>query len=212
MKKQNIKKIISIISLVAFLSTTIFSSFNAEGYVEAAGKMKKLKSSQYEKMIQGGMTKEETKLLLSYLSYGKRNRSRKQITKSFKEYQDSLLCILFATRLTDDGKFGFKYNIKKVNRLLSSFCGFRFKKNKKYKHAKTDSKHLTFSSSGGGYDSYIVIKSAKYNSKKIEIKYEEHNYLSEHVAGHKFSEGTYKATFKRLKNGKYTLSYIKFLH
>ena len=123
-----------------------------------------------------------------------------------------MLLNIFRTKL--DPKYGKyrNYSIKKVNKLFSSITSFKFKKNKKYNdYMFTDSSRLNVASGEEGFDYYIVTKSAKYNSKKLEIKYELHDYLAEENYGYKTSEGTFKATFKKLKNGKYRLNSIKKL-
>ncbi len=210
--RSKIKKIISVVILATLILTVAFSGSVRTENVDAAGKMKILKESQYKDMIQGGFSKGELSTILAYISGSRRNLTSKDLAENVKKGNYATLLMLYRDKL--DPKYGkdVNYSIKKVNKFYSAITSFKFKKNKKYTdYLYTDKSRLHLNGGGEGFSGYIVTKSAKYNNKKLEIKYELHDSLAEENLGQKRSEGTYKATFKKLKNGKYRLNSLKVI-
>ena len=212
MKRSKLQRLITVLTLAVLLISVAFSGSVRMADVDAAGKMKKLKDSQYEELIQGGYSKGELSTILACISLSRRSLSSKEISENVKKGSYLTLLFLFKDKL--DPMYGkdVNYSIKKVNKLYSGVSSFKFKKNKKYTdYMYTDQSRLHLMAGGEGFSGYIVTKSAKYNNKKLEIKYELHDSLVEENLGHKRSEGTFKATFKKLKNGKYRLNSVKVI-
>ena len=211
MNRKTVKKIISAILTLAIIITMVGGyKFND---VEATGAMKTLKASQYSKMIQGGLTKDETCLLLALQTPDRASRSQKVMTQRIKSGTEIMLFHMFRTRLNPKYKNGkYIYKIDDVNKLVSSYTKFKFQKNKKYaKWLYSDNKNLYLLAGGEGFDSYIKIVTAQYNSNKIVIKYKLYHYLDEVAYGYPKSTGTYNATFVKLNNGKYRLYSIQYI-
>lgn len=212
-QKKLLKTLHRRITAFALLIAFAISAFNvtySTGTVEAASSMKTLKKSDYKKMIQGNLTMQETKTLLALITDKNKSLTKKAIynrTKAGGYY--GMMFTIFRDRLQttyDNNKHVRIVKLSRINKLLSSYTTFRYKKNKKYsEHLYSDSKNLYIGFGERGYSSYVVVKSAKYNSKRIEIRYELHDDLVEENAGHKVVQGKFKATFTVLKNGKYRL-------
>lgn len=225
MKVKSIKKI-SIILLLAIVLSCLSNGFTAStksvSNVEA-GSMKQLKSSQYKKMIQGGLTETEVRSLLAALTAYQDNHKIKTLNKKNLNFKGRDVAIgnlgaLFLVHGYDKAKIinnRYAFSITKMNKLISSFSNFKFSKNRSYYNkfknlaTYTDSKYIYLNYGDEGYSSYIVVKNAKYNSQKIDITYELHDSLVEENLGSKKNLGNYKATFMKQKNGKYKLTTIK---
>ena len=211
MKKKNIKKIITIITLILLLFTVSFEGYSSStSFTVEAGSMKKLKAGQFKKKIEGGLNKKQTCDLLAYLSGPSMNA--KTWNAHLKTGNYSMLFVIFKYRLGSEyvTGVGTRYNLKAVNKLLSSFTTFRYKKNKTYSSLLyTDGTFLYVLAGGTPNYNYIDMKSAKINSKKIEITYVLHNSMSEAAVKSSTGLGTYKAVFVKQKNKKYRLKSIR---
>ena len=226
MKVKSIKKISIILAvaiILSFLSNGVSTSTRSLSDVEA-GSMKQLKSSQYKKMIQGGLTEIEVRRLLGFLTNYQDNRKIKSLNKKNLNFlgrdvangkQTMFFDIVYGfdkAKIIDNRRV---YSITKTNKLLSSYSNFKFKKWTKYHFSNgelstyTDDKYVHPMIGSEGYSAYIIIKTAKYNSQKIDITYELHDSLLEENLGAKKNLGNYKATFMKQKNGKYKLTTIK---
>ena len=215
MKRKGIRKTITMITLVAMLFAALFGNFGGSAYkVEAKSKMKTLKSSDYSKMIQGGLNKTQITELLSFIAPRYGNLKGKALSNKGK---NPFMFIILGYHLkhydnTEQLKVHsnwYSFDIKYINKYLSSFSNFRYKKNRVYQKgdknkdsygAYTDKKKLHVWEGGLGWEKYAKINSAKYDKNKLVITFT--NYMM-------YDKGAkYKAIFKKQKNGKYKLTSI----
>ena len=219
MKRKGIRKTITMITLVAMLFASLLGNFGGTAYkVEAKSKMKTLKSSDYSKLIQGGLNKTQVTELLSYIAPNYGTLKGKALSNKGK---DPFMFIILGYNLRHDDNTErlkvhsnwYSFDIKYINKYLSSFSSYRYKKNKVYKKgdvntdscgAYTDKKKLHIWLGGIGWERSGKINSAKYNKSKLEIRFS--NYFMGSL------DGEYKAIFKKQKNGKYKLTSISLIY
>ena len=195
------KRIIAIILTVLLVAT-----FAPMGNADAAGKSKNLKSSQYKKMIQGGLSKTDTRFIID-LCYGNTNWESGKHKYLMTKDADflTILRIKFSRIYVSSGKYKGFVGIKlsSMNKFISSFTSFKYKKNKNYSDiVKTDSKYVYIMDFGIGFNGSDKITSAKYDKQKLQITVV--NYADPFDDYYKL-----KGTFKKLKNGKYRLVSVK---
>jgi hypothetical protein len=192
-----------------------FGNVNTGFYeVEAAGSMKNMKTSDYSKMIQGGLNKTQLTDLLSYIAPESGILKGKALNNKGK---DSFMLIVVGNNLKHyDNSAQMKYHsnwysfdIKYINKYLSSFSNYKYKPNKVYEKGDiysdtsgvyTDKKKLHVYCPGIGWELHAKINSAKYDNKKMVITFTNY-FLTE-------KKGTYKAVLKKQKNGKYKIESV----
>ena len=139
-QKKLLKTLHRRITAFALLIAFAISAFNvtySTGTVEAASSMKTLKKSDYKKMIQGNLTMQETKTLLALITDKNKSLTKKAIynrTKAGGYY--GMMFTIFRDRLQttyDNNKHVRIVKLSRINKLLSSYTTFRYKKNKKYR-------------------------------------------------------------------------------
>lgn len=213
MKTKHLMKYLISIFLAVAIILSAFGNVNTGFYeVEAAGSMKNMKTSDYSKMIQGGLNKTQITELLSYIApdYG----TLKGTALSNKAKEPFMFIILgyhmkHGENAEQKKKYAnwYSFNLKYLNKYLSSFSTYKYKPNKVYEKsdrglgAYTDKKNLYVYCGGLGWEEYAKINSAKYDNKKIVITFTQY-FMQD-------KEAKYEALLKKQSNGKYKLVSIK---
>ncbi|KGF09414.1 hypothetical protein HMPREF1635_03095 [Clostridiales bacterium S5-A14a] len=171
----------------------------------------------YTKLIDGKVSVENLQTALLFLDAPK---NADEIKDLFNDYGNSLIPFIFekTENTVNDvpgGMVHYVYDIDEINKTISGITTFQFEKNKKYQEENgfqsyTDDKnyHDYVQIIGATNMGHIVIKNGRYNNDVLEINFE--NQKNENMAGE--DEVTNikpcRATFKKNKNGKFTLDSI----
>lgn len=221
--KKTIKNLLTVImvGLLLFGGMIIPSGNGCDVFTisvaQAANKKKKLKKSDYSRLIEGGLTKKQVTELLSYIAPNEGTLKGKALDDKGK---DSFMFIIVGYNIkhtTDEERLKvhsnwYDFKIKDINKYLSAFSSFRYKPNTVYQEgdldtdssgAYTDDEELHIYEGGIGWMKYAKITSAYYDSKEIVINFD--NYCAED------KETKHQACFKKQKNGKYKLKSVKIV-